>query len=89
MDKGMMTRREIIKAIIENVARQHLMSYKTLTEGTTQSAWRARKEAIIKVSEAFPMMSSVHLGNVFSRHHTTILYSLGRLSRVYQKKVAA
>lgn len=38
----------------------------------------ARNRAIVRTAEG--RLSTVQIGKIFNRHHTTILYTLGRLS---------
>jgi chromosomal replication initiation ATPase DnaA len=41
----------------------------------------ARVAAIRRIEALFPEASSVVLGRMFGRHHTTILHALGRTAR--------
>ena len=77
----MLTRREHIKQIISDTAKANLMSYRELKGGHSAREYRARKAAILRVHEQYPSLSSTQLGLVFGRHHTSILYAMGRLTK--------
>lgn len=47
----------------------------------TRAAVAARSAAIERVAALYPQASSVVLGRMFGRHHTTILHALGRTAR--------
>lgn len=77
-----MTRREQIKLIIDQVARQAGLSRRDIINRDNRDhVCAARRRAIRAVAEQFPEMSSEQLGNIFHREHTTILHNLGRLAR--------
>ena len=42
---------------------------------------QTRREAMRAVAARFPKLSMPQIGRLFGREHTTVLYSLGRLSR--------
>lgn len=69
-----------VRAIITRCAARHGVTAEDITgHSRTKRFVVARWEALRLVSEAFPSFSTPRLGQIFgNRHHTSILYALGR-----------
>lgn len=46
----------------------------------TRHVCAARRELITRLSKEVPSLSSVDIGKMLGRHHSTILWNLGRLA---------
>jgi chromosomal replication initiation ATPase DnaA len=57
------------------VSRSHPMVY-----------YRQRKTVLLKTMRRFRKLSTPQLGTLFNRHHTSILYSLGRTGTAKRRK---
>lgn len=67
--------------IVRAIAAKHDVTYEDIRgKSMTRASTEARHEAINRVAVRFPEWSSVRLSKMFNRHHTLILYALGRLS---------
>lgn len=73
---------EQMKNIVRDVADRYGMDERQIYGNRRdRHTFGARREAIHKVSEAFPNLSSTQLGKLFNRDHTSILNALGRTSK--------
>ena len=70
------------RAMIAEVAQEHDVTYADIM-GLCRSVTivRARRAAIIRVATAKPWLSSVQISMIFGRDHSTVLYTLGRLTK--------
>ncbi|MBL9097405.1 MAG: hypothetical protein JNK07_10800 [Alphaproteobacteria bacterium] len=74
--------RVLVRSVLREEALRAGLSPNALT-GRLRSrvAVAARTAAIARVAALYPQASSVVLGRMFGRHHTTILHALGRTAR--------
>lgn len=73
-------RGERVRTIIERAAARHQVSVDDLLgPSRRKSLVVARWEAIRIVAVVFPDFSLPHLGDIFKRDHSSIMYALGRL----------
>lgn len=76
-----------VHVIIERCAHRYGVSVADiLGRGRMRALVTARHEAIQIVSRVFPRFSTPHLGRLFNRDHTSILYALGRTTRGARKE---
>lgn len=67
------------RQIIADIARAHGLTYADLVgPRTLRRIVVARWEAMRAVLEHSPHLSSTHIGRLFNRDHTSVLYALGR-----------
>lgn len=70
----------VIRAIIVDAARSfHVAPREIVGPGRTMRVCAARYAVMHKLNERG--WSSVRIGQVLNRHHTTVLHGLGRLGR--------
>jgi hypothetical protein len=71
------TVRERIKSIISETCKRHGVSYEqVMSRCRIRSLVDARHEAIAEVKRAYPLMSLLHMGRIFKRDHTTLIFAL-------------
>jgi len=74
--------RKRVNAIIDRCATRHSVSVADiLGHSRRREIVAARWEAIGLVAKVFPEFSTPHLGEIFNRDHTAILYALGRITK--------
>ena len=74
-----LTRREQMMQVVARVAGEHGVTVADIMSRSRKANLvLARYDAIASVERQFPGISSVMLGRLFGRDHTTILHALGR-----------
>lgn len=74
--------RAVVRSVLREEALRAGLPLHVLTGPSRSPAVvAARAAAIARVAALYPQASSVVLGRMFARHHTTILHALGRTAR--------
>jgi chromosomal replication initiation ATPase DnaA len=79
--RGSTPRAQILRIIAEEEARARVRRGAVMGKGRERATVDARHAAMRRVKALFPSKSSVEIGRLFGRDHTTVLYALGTLTR--------
>ena len=85
-------RSDSARAVVEAICRKYDITFGEMV-GPRRSHHlvKARHEAMAAVWEARPDMSTIQIGKLFNRDHSSILYALGKLGKTlaYRDRLAA